>query len=258
VLGAIVGDFVGSVHEFNAPKSKHFPLLHARCRVTDDSILTAVVAEWILHDTDLVTRFHEAVERWPNAGWGGMFVRWAIDKDRNPYNSYGNGSAMRVSAVGWAYETLDVTLSKAADSASVTHNHPEGIRGAQATAAAVFLARTTHDKDRIRAEIVERFGYDLRRTVAQIRPTYSFNETCQHTVPEAITAFLESTDYEDAVRTAISLGGDADTLAAIAGGIAHAYYGGIPKQPAVAALASLPAELRVVWEEFAERYSVPL
>jgi ADP-ribosylglycohydrolase len=257
MLGAIVGDFIGSVHEFNAPRTKDFPLLAPRCRVTDDSILTAVVAEWILHDTDLVTRFHDAVERWPHSGWGGMFVRWATNKQRNPYNSYGNGSAMRVSAVGWAFDTLDETLSKAADSARVTHDHPEGIKGAQATAAAVFLARNTHDKAVIRREIVERFGYDLRRTVAQIRPAYSFDETCQRTVPEAITAFLESTDYEDAVRTAISLGGDADTLAAIAGGIAHAFYGAVPEEPAAAAIAALPTELRAVWEEFRERYAVP-
>jgi ADP-ribosylglycohydrolase len=257
VLGAIVGDFVGSVHEFNAPKTKEFPLLDPRCRVTDDSILTVVVGEWILHRTDLVTRFHEAVAAYPDSGWGVMFHRWATAGKRDPYHSYGNGSAMRVSAVGWAYDTLDETLSAAADSAAVTHNHPEGIKGAQATAAAVFLARTTRDKAAIRREVTGRFGYDLGRTVDEIRPDYRFNETCQRTVPEAITAFLESSDYEDAIRTAISLGGDADTLAAITGAIAHAFYHDIPAAPKVAALAALPAELRVIWNEFAKRYAVP-
>ena len=257
MLGAIVGDFVGSVHEFNAPKTKEFPLLDPRCSVTDDSILTVVVGEWILHRTDLVSRFHEAVAAYPDSGWGIMFHRWATNGQRDPYHSYGNGSAMRVSAAGWAFESLDETLRAAADSAAVTHNHPEGIKGAQAAAAAVFLARTTRDKTTIRREIVSRFGYDLSRTVDEIRPGYHFNEICQTTVPEAITAFLESSDYEDAIRTAISLGGDADTLAAIAGGIAHAFYDDIPSAPKAAALASLPAELRAVWEEFAKRYAVP-
>jgi ADP-ribosylglycohydrolase len=164
---------------------------------------------------------------------------------------------MRVSAVGWAFESLEETLDAAAESAAVTHNHPEGIKGAQATAAAIFLARTGHEKEAIRQAITERFGYDLDRTVDTIRPSYRFNETCQDTVPQAIVACLDANDYEDAVRNAVSLGGDADTLACIAGGIAHAYYGKVPGHLAEAALASLPEPLRSVWDEFRVRYRVP-
>ena len=258
MLGAIAGDFVGSVHEFGAGKRKDFPLLHPACRVTDDSILTIAVAEWLLHGTDLVTRFHEMVNAYPGAGWGMMFVRWARTKKRDPYNSFGNGAAMRVSPVGWAFPTLEETLDAAAHSAAVTHNHPEGIKGAQATACAMFLARTTRDKTAIRREVTARFGYDLDRTVDTIRPTYSFNETCQGTVPEAIIAFLDAVDFEDTIRNAISLGGDADTLACIAGGIAHAYYGTVPDTMGVPALASLGEPLRGVWDAFQERYRVPV
>jgi ADP-ribosylglycohydrolase len=258
VLGAIVGDYIGSVHEFEAQKTKDFPLLDPRCSVTDDSILTVAVAEWILHDTDLVTQFHELVAAHPRAGWGMMFYKWAAARSRKPYQSYGNGAAMRVSAVGWGFDTLDEALAAAADSARVTHDHPEGIKGAQATAAAVFLARTTHDKAVVRREVADRFGYDLERTVDEIRPEYRFNETCQRTVPEAIVSFLEAHDYEDAVRNAISLGGDADTLACIAGGIAHAHFGTVPKPLRSAALTSLPAPLRSIWEEFQRRFAVPV
>jgi ADP-ribosylglycohydrolase len=164
---------------------------------------------------------------------------------------------MRASPVGWAFADLDDTLRVAAESAAVTHNHPEGIKGAQATALAVYLARTTRDKARIRREVTDRFGYDLDRTVETVRPTYRFNETCQRTVPEAIIAFLDASDFEDAVRNAVSLGGDADTLACIAGGIAHAYYG-VPQELARAALASLPRPLRGVWDRFRTRYDVPI
>jgi len=163
---------------------------------------------------------------------------------------------MRVSPIGWAFDTLGDTLDAARRSAAVTHDHPEGIKGAQATAAAVFLARTTRDRELIRREIARRFGYDLDRTTDQIRPTYQFNETCQRTVPEAIIAFLDSENFEDAIRNAISLGGDADTLACICGGIAHAFYGGVPADLADAALDSL-GDLRRVWDEFQPRFRVP-
>jgi ADP-ribosylglycohydrolase len=258
MLGAIVGDFVGSVHEHVGTKRKDFPLVDPGCFVTDDSLLTVAVAEWLLDGTPLVTRFHDLVAAHPGAGWGGMFARWAWARRRDPYNSYGNGAAMRASPVGWAFADLDDTLRAAAESAAVTHNHPEGIKGAQATAVAVYLARTTRDKARIRREITDRFGYDLDRTVDTVRPTYRFNETCQRTVPEAIIAFLDASDFEDAVRNAVSLGGDADTLACIAGGIAHAYYGTVPQELARAALASLPRPLREVWEHFRVRYDVPI
>ncbi|MEX2178500.1 MAG: ADP-ribosylglycohydrolase family protein [Gemmatimonadaceae bacterium] len=256
MIGAIVGDFAGSVHEFHAPKHKDFPFFGPRHFVTDDSLLTVAVAEWLLHDIDLTARFHDMVERYPAAGWGEMFSRWARRRTREPYGSFGNGAAMRVSPVGWAFDNADDTLRAAAACASVSHDHPEGVRGAQATALAVFLARTARDKALIRSEVARRFQYDLDRTVDQIRPTYAFDETCQRTVPEAIVAFLDATDFEDAIRNAISLGGDADTLAAIAGGIAHAFYGRIPPAIAAAALAALPVELRGVWGEFRVRYDV--
>ena len=257
MLGAIVGDFIGSRHEFHATKTKDFELVHNACRVTDDSILTIAVAEWILHGTDLVTRFHELVAEYPHAGWGSMFYRWASERHRNPYNSFGNGAAMRASPAGWAFDSVEATLAAAADSARVTHDHPEGIKGAQATALAIYLARTQRDKSMIRREIAERFGYDLSRTVDSIRPKYGFDETCQGTVPEAIVAFLDAEDFEDAIRNAVSLGGDADTLACITGGIAHAYFDGVPAQLAEPALAALPPPLRPVWTEFRERYAVP-
>lgn len=258
MLGAIVGDFVGSVHEYDAPKRKDFPLVDPRCTVTDDSLLTVAVAEWLLRGTSLVTRFHDLVAAYPHAGWGGMFAQWGRARHAAPYNSFGNGAAMRVSPVGWAFTTLDDTLAAAAESAAVTHNHPEGVKGAQAAATAVFLARTTRDKALIRGEVSDRFGYDMNRTVDDIRPTYRFDETCQRTVPEAIIAFLDASDFEDTLRNAVSLGGDADTLASIAGGIAHAYYGGVPRDLADRALASLPAPLRPVWAEFQARYGVPM
>ena len=257
MLGAIVGDFVGSIHEFVGTKQKDFLLLDPRCRVTDDSLLTVAVAEWLMHGTDLVTRFHKLVSAYPRAGWGIRFAGWAIARKREPYHSYGNGAGMRVSPVGWAFSSLEDTLAAAEESAAVTHNHPEGIKGAQATAAAVYLARTSRDKNVIRQEIADRFGYDLDRTVDTVRPSYEFNETCQETVPEAIVAFLDATDFEDTLRNAVSLGGDADTLACIAGGIAHAYYESIPETMSTAALTSLPKPLRGVWDEFRDRYDVP-
>jgi len=257
MLGAIVGDFVGSVHEHIATKRKDFPLLVPGCSVTDDSLLTVAVAEWLMNGTDLVARFHELVAAHPDAGWGLMFARWAQAGRRAPYNSFGNGAAMRVSPVGWAFPTLEETLDAAADSAAVTHNHPEGIKGAQAAAAAVFLARSTRDRALIKMEIGGRFAYDLDRTIDSIRPLYRFDETCQGTVPEAIIAFLDAADFEDTLRNAVSLGGDADTLACIAGSIAHAYYGAVPLTLANPALASLPGPLGTVWHQFRVRYEVP-
>lgn len=257
MLGAIVGDYIGSVHEHHATKRRDFVLLDACCTVTDDSILTLAVAEWLMNGEDLAGRFHELVSAFPNAGWGGMFRKWARSRSREPYNSFGNGAAMRVSPVGWAFASLEETLDAAAASSRVTHEHPEGIKGAQATAAAVFLARTTHDKDAIRDKITGRFGYDLSRSLEEIRPGYEFDETCQGTVPEAITAFLEAEDFEDAIRNAISLGGDADTLACIAGGIAHAYFGGVPAELAKPALRAVPEMLLPIWFRFQERYGVP-
>ena len=257
MLGAIVGDFVGSIHEYTAIKRKDFALVDPRCFVTDDSLLTVAVAEWLLDGTPLVPRFHDLVAAYPGAGWGLRFGSWARARRTDPYRSFGNGAAMRVSPVGWAFAGLDDTLRAAAESAAVTHDHPEGIKGAQAAAAAVYLARTTRDNALIRREIAHRFGYGLDRAVDTIRPTYKFDETCQRTVPEAIIAFLDGSDFEDTLRNAVSLGGDADTLACIAGGIAPAYYGRVPEALATPALAALPSPLRGVWDRFRARFAVP-
>jgi ADP-ribosylglycohydrolase len=253
MLGAIAGDMIGSVHEFRCGKTVEFPLFVPQSSWTDDTVLTVAVARHLMHGDDLTDLFHDAVRRHPGAGWGGMFLRWAGAAMRGGYGSFGNGSAMRVSPVGFAFQSAAETLSAAAKSAEVTHNHSEGIKGAQATALAVFLARTTRDKAMIRVQIEERFAYDLSRTVSEIRPDYGFDETCQRTVPEAITCFLESDSYESAVRLAVSLGGDADTLAAIAGGIAQAYYG-LPGPIRTEALRRLTPEMAGIVAEFEERF----
>jgi len=257
MLGAIAGDIVGSVHEWAGTRTTDFELLHPHLYFTDDSVLTIAVADCLLHGHSYVDAFHSYYQKYPERGFGGMFHEWASARQREPYNSFGNGSAMRVSAVGWAFDNLDDVLAEAKRSAEVTHNHPEGIKGAQATAAAIFLARTGSSKDAIRDHVERTFDYDLQRTVDGIRPTYTFNETCQKTVPEAIIAFLDSTDYEDAIRKAISLGGDADTLACITGGIAEAFYRGVPPDIATRALAILDEPLRDIVFEFNAKFLGP-
>lgn len=254
MLGAIAGDVIGSVHEFLQRKTMDFPLFVEHTRFTDDSVLTIAVADCLLTGASYVDRFHEYTNAYPDRCYGGGFHRWVLRGDREPYNSWGNGSAMRVSPVGWAFETLDETLAEAKRSAEVTHNHPEGIKGAQATGAAVYLARRGESKEGIRAFVQERFGYDLNRTIDEIRPAYEFNESCQGTVPEALIAFFDSTDYENAIRLAISLGGDADTLACITGGMAEAFYGGVPDAIAEPTVAILDERMRGVLEAFQERY----
>jgi ADP-ribosylglycohydrolase len=256
LLGAIVGDIIGSVHEFRATKTKSFPLFVPESKFTDDSVLTIAVADWILSGRDLIDLLHEYTHAYAGRGYGLRFGRWASARTRAPYNSYGNGSAMRVSPVGFAFDSIEEVLRWAERSAAVTHNHPEGIRGAQATAAAIFTARHTRDKDEIRRTLEQRFGYDLRGRLDDIRPTYRFNERCQDTVPQALIAFLESTDYEDAVRNAVSLGGDADTLASITGGVAEAYYGGVPPGLAERGWEALDERLGAVVREFRGRFTV--
>ena len=257
MLGAIAGDIIGSVYEWHPIKTKEFPLFDPYCHFTDDSVLTIAVAQALLTDGD----YHSAVlslgRRYPDAGYGGSFRQWLRDADPQPYSSWGNGSAMRVSPVGWAFNTTEAVLQEAARSAAITHNHPEGIKGAQATALALFLARTVKDKETIRATIEDRFGYDLHRTVDTIRPAYRFDVSCQGTVPEAIVAFLDSVSFEDTIRNAISLGGDSDTLACIAGGMAEAYYGPVPTPIAEKAADMPPADLRAVVDEFCRRFAVP-
>lgn len=239
MLGAIAGDIIGSVHEFLQEKTMDFPLFVDHSRFTDDTVLTIAVADCLLTGAPYVDKFQEYTRAYPNRCYGAGFHRWAESGSREPYNSWGNGSAMRVSPVGYAFNDLEDTIHEAKRSAEVTHNHPEGIRGAQATAAAIFLGRQGETKARIRDFVQKRFGYDLNRSIDDIRSIYSFNESCQGTVPEAIISVLDSTDYEHAIRLAISLGGDADTLACIAGGIAEAFYGGVPKSIAESALARL-------------------
>jgi ADP-ribosylglycohydrolase len=228
MIGAIIGDIVGSVYEWNNIKTKNFPLFREDCFFTDDTIMTVAVAEGLMNGgkaDDFIDAMKKYGRRYPDAGYGARFGFWLFSDTRVPYNSFGNGSAMRVSPVAWRARTLDEAEKYAEISAAVTHNHPEGIKGAQATAAAIFLARTGKTKAEIKAYIESEYRYDLNRTLDEVRPGYYFNESCQGTVPEAIIAFLESADFEDGIRNAVSLGGDSDTLAAITGSIGAAAYG---------------------------------
>jgi ADP-ribosylglycohydrolase len=255
LLGAIAGDIIGSAYEYNAPKSTEFELFTSDSQITDDSILTIAVADAIVNGRSYLDSIREYALEYPNSGYGGMFRQWMHAEDPQPYNSFGNGSAMRVSPVGWAFSTLEETLREAEASAAVTHNHPEGIKGAQAVALAIFRARTGASKDDIRREISERFGYNLSLTLDEIRPTYQFDETCQKTVPPAMVAFLESENFEDAIRKAVSLSGDADTLAAITGSIAEAFYSGVPEEIAIEVWRRVPRELQEIVERFSRRVS---
>jgi len=227
MLGAIIGDIVGSVHEYKSKKSKKFKLFTKRSRFTDDTVMTIAVADALLNG-GTADNFIDSMKKfgrlYPDADCGGRFRQWLLSDDRSPYNSFGNGSAMRVSPCAWFANSLEEAERLAELSASVTHNHPEGINGAKATAAAIYLVRTGK-RASVKDYIQSKCGYDLSRSLDEIRPDYQFNETCQETVPEAITALLESEGFEDAIRNAVSLGGDADTLAAIAGSIAEAEYG---------------------------------
>ena len=254
MLGAIAGDIIGSSYEWNNTKSYDFNLFTPQSSPTDDSVLTIAVADCILHGKDYAKTFKEYGRRYPRAGYGGMFVRWLGSKDLSPYNSFGNGSAMRVSPVGFAFDTLEEVLSQAEKSAAVTHNHPEGIKGAQAIASTIFLAKSGQNKKYIRAYIEKTVGYDLKQTLDEIRTTYKFDETCQGSVPQAIIAFLESSDYEDAVRKAISLGGDSDTIGCMTGGIAQAYYKKIPGYIVEKVRGLLEDEFLAIVDEFDSYY----
>lgn len=256
MLGAIVGDVIGSVHEYAATKTVDFPLFTPGSTFTDDTVLTVAVADWILSGDDLVGLLHAYAHAYPDSGYGGMFRHWSRNRLREPYNSFGNGAAMRVSPVGFASDKLDEVMMWAERSAAVSHNHPEGIRGAQAAAAAIFLARQGQSKDMIRAGLEARFGYDLHTQLDHIRPSYRFDESCQGTVPQALVAFFESTSFEDAIRNAISLGGDADTLACIAGGVAEAFYGGAPEDLAQRTMATLDDRLVTVIEHFRIKFGL--
>ncbi len=254
MIGAIAGDIIGSVYEGYPIKTTDFPLFQDRCRFTDDSVLTAAIAKGIVEGTDYLHAVKEVGRRYPNAGYGGSFIHWLLSESSEPYNSWGNGSAMRVSPVGFAFDSAKRVLDEAAKTAEITHNHPEGIKGAQAVALSVFLARTGHTKSQIRESIQVRFDYDLDRTVDQIRPGYSFNLSCQGSVPESIIAFLDSVCFEDAVRKAVSLGGDSDTMACMAGAIAEAFYGGVPKDIVEKVRAFLADDLWHITSAFCTKY----
>ncbi len=258
MIGAIAGDIIGSVYEGNPIKTKDFPLFSAHCRFTDDSVLTIAIAAAILQGSRYTDTVREIGRVYPDCGYGGSFYRWLFSDSTEPYNSWGNGAAMRVSPVGFAYDSEERVLSEARRTAEITHNHLEGIKGAQAAALSVFLARTIKDKEHIRKEIKQRFNYDLDRTLDNIRPAYHFDISCQGTVPEAIISFLESESYEDAIRNAISLGGDSDTLACITGGIAHAYYGAIPDHVIDRVRVSLPEELWAVINKFSHTFNITM
>ncbi len=258
MLGAIAGDVIGSVREFRGPCLEDFELFEPRCRPTDDSVLTVAVAETVLEGGELAESLRRWGRRYPDGGYGSRFHDWLYDDSRGPYQSYGNGSAMRVSPIGWAYDTLEQVIVEARRSAAVTHDHPEGLKGAESVAAASFVARTGGSRDDVRALFESRFGYDCSTPLETLRARHTFNETCQHTVPVAATVALVSVSVEDAIRKAVSMGGDADTLGCIAGSIAEAMYGGVPRALADDVLARLPADLREVTERFVQRYGVPV
>ncbi len=228
VMGAICGDIIGSAYERHGIKNVDFPLFTPRSRFTDETVTTIAIADGLINRKSLTTTLQKWCRRYPGAGYGGQFRKWMYAENPMPYNSWGNGSAMRVSAAGILGATEAEVLALAKKSAEITHNHPEGVKGAQATALAIYLALNGVSKKQIKAEIETRFGYNLSRDYSAIKATYRFDVSCQGSVPEAIIAFLASTDYESTVRNAVALGGDADTQAAIAGGIAAAYYGSIP------------------------------
>ncbi len=268
MLGAIIGDTAGSVYEFNKIKIIDFPFFSAKSNYTDDSIMTMAVADWLLKDPThgmdtLEASFLSFAKKYPcpMGGYGGMFFRWLFRRDgkREPYNSWGNGSAMRASANGWMFDTLEETERVAGLSAAITHNHPEGIKGAQSTAAAILMARNGHSKEEIRNYISTKYSYNLNRTCDEIRPVYGWDGSCQGTVPEAMVAFFDSTDFESAIRLAVSLGGDSDTLACITGGIAEAFYKEIPDDIALEIWKLIPDDFKAILKEMETRtpYRLP-
>ena len=259
MYGAILGDIIGSPYEFDqGGKTKVFPLFSEKSQITDDTVMTIAVADALMRvksketeeiKSTIINRFKYWGRRYPYAGYGARFAQWLFTDEETPYYSFGNGSAMRVSPVGWLYDTLHETRRMAIITAEVTHNHPEGIKGAEAVASAIFVARKMHDKKAIREMLTDVYDYDLSRPLDIIRPWYFHNESCQQTVPEAVTAFLEGEDFVDVIRNAVSLGGDTDTVACIAGSIAEAYYG-VPENLQRICRAYLPKKMLEVLEKF--------
>ena len=256
IIGAITGDIIGSVFEWHNVKTTDFLLFCRNSTFTDDSVLTLATMDALLNKKDYTEAYQEFGRNYSDRGYGGHFHSWIRSKNPQPYNSWGNGSAMRVSPVGWYGNSLDEVMAEAKKSAEVTHNHPEGIKGAQSTAAAIYMARTGKSKDEIKKYITDTFHYDIDRKLDDIRPDYKFDVSCQGSVPEAIIAFLESTDFENAVRLAVSIGGDSDTIACITGGIAEAYYGATPEHIIEKVLKILPEELVKIVEDFSKMVGV--
>lgn len=257
IIGAIAGDIIGSSHEFHPIKTKEFSLFNKRSRFTDDTIMTLAVAKWLINDKNSKEELVKQLQKWgnkyPNGGYGRMFNNWLHTKNPEPYGSWGNGSAMRVSPVAWVGDTLEEVQKLAKASSVVTHDHPEGVKGALATADAIYLARIGSSKEEIKDHVEVRYGYNLDRTVDEIRPYYSFDVSCQGCIGESIVCFLDAEDYEDTIRNCISLGGDADTMAAIAGGIASAYWE-VPRDIHYKAINRLDYELLNVLIEFEDRF----
>ena len=254
MIGAVIGDIIGSIYEGNPIKSEDFPLFDDKCRFTDDTVLTVALADSILTGESYVLKLREYYRLYPSAGYGSGFRKWASSDSDGPYYSYGNGAAMRISPVGFAFNDIETVLCMAEKYASVTHNHPDGITGAQAAASSIFLARSGYGKNEICEFIESSFGYDLSRRLDDIRPGYRFDSSCPGSVPESIIAFLESSGYEDAVRKAVSMGGDSDTMACIAGGIAQAFYKSVPEKIRSRALGFLDDRLYSIILEFEEKY----
>jgi ADP-ribosylglycohydrolase len=254
MIGAIAGDIIGSVYEWNNIKTKNFDLFTGKNFFTDDSVLTISLADSILTETPYVNNLKKFFNLYPDAGYGGAFRKWAQSSHNEPYNSWGNGAAMRISPVGYAYDGIEEVLQKAKEFTEITHNHPEGIKGGQAVAAAIFLARSGRTKLEISDFIEKTFGYDLSFSIDDIRETYTFDVSCQGTVPQAIRSFIESTGFEDAIRTAVSLGGDTDTLACITGGIAQAFYKGVPEPILSKVYEILDGYLGGITKEFMKKF----
>ena len=257
MIGAIIGDVIGSRFEKDNIKYKAFDLFHPNCRFTDDTVLTIAIADTIINQGNYAENVKKYARRHPLAGYGGTFKKWMAGLIQGPYNSWGNGSAMRVSPVGFAFNDEKTILAEAKKSAEITHNHPEGIKGAQAVAMAIFLARNGKTKSEIKSHIESQFSYDLSFTIDEIRPDYKFDVSCQGSVPQSIVAFLESTDFEDAIRMAISIGGDSDTIACMAGGIAEAFYGDIPVDLIEETRKRLPAGFKEILDDFENRFILP-
>jgi ADP-ribosylglycohydrolase len=256
MLGAIAGDMIGVPWESLGEKRYDFPLFSEYSRFSDDTVMTVAVAHALLEGCGYAEAMRALGRRHPFAGYGKYFEQWLIDASMGQYNSYGNGGAMRVSPIGFAVHSAEDALAEAERCAAPTHNHPEGVKGAQAVALAVFLARSGASKQDIRGEIAARVGYDLDRTVAAIRPGYSFDVAAERSVPEAIICFLDAEDFEGAVRNAVSLGGDADTMACIAGAIAEAHWGGVPEKIAEEVRRRLPLEFLDVLDRFRARFRI--